>query len=235
MPPPTIPELIALVPPGQERTFPRQIEPTGAEGRFRIVNSSFESGNKPYALKWAQAPEAWLRPRPATRGLSAISLASVDDPQMKFDGRPSELADFYHVDVSLYVLSPKTFGVLKELDPAAVESRPVKVKILDGAGGAELYWAVVPTRVLEATDLSRTSMVVKHDEFLPGQFNYKVHAADGYTLIDDVPSDVHAFVQDWSADWLWSEQLLAGCEAGGVTGLEARHPSGLQTKPTLYL
>lgn len=145
--------------------------------------------------------------------------------ELSFDGRVDQLADFYPIAQGPFFVSGKLLDLILKYDADAIDYRKEEVASTDGFTE---FFIVVPRRVIDGVDLDKTTVQV-YDDNLAGTFVRRVKFPDGMVFSSAVPSEVHAF-WDWhSRNWLWSRELFGICAQAGVRGIggvkaDARDP-----------
>jgi hypothetical protein len=159
-------------------------------------------------------------PTPQRKNWEYRSLATLQDHHIKHDGRAEWMADFYRLGTSVFLVSDKVLQLILERDPKAVEMRQASIKG-DHASEIGPYWVVMPLRVFDAVDISKSSVLLKRPELLRGTGKFVTHInyGKGYVIRDDLPPEVCCFCEEFKGNWYWHRDLIQAAAAAGARGL----------------
>jgi uncharacterized protein DUF1629 len=221
--PKTVEDLKALVPKGESKLFPkRQAPPTGASA-FYMINTT---GEFLYALPdWLNRPDISQMPRgPGWLG-DPIPLSGVEEPNLLFNDKHETPGDYYSMGSDTHLLSSRLANLTREVDPDFGELRAVKLAFASGRAPAECFMAL-PTRVIDAVDISRTDVHIESANVPEGSDRYVVHVRYGksFVLRDDELAGVQTFVEPHRRRWLWRRELFDRAKDAGCVGLRGVNP-----------
>lgn len=215
--------------PGEKREHVRSVAPSGAEGRFWVVA---QNGDTFGSVQWVNDD---TRPSYLPQ-FPIIEMADLPTPILQVDLRESALGDFYRVSPHLYVFRSTIVDCIRELDANAIEFRRAEAR---GVGKGLEFCLVMIRREMDAIDINKTNLTLHYKKILPDREIYGkrvYYHPTGFCLRDDIPSNVHCFVEPYGAMLLLSNELMARLAATGVRGLHARHPTAGETGVTgMYL
>lgn len=167
-------------------------------------------------------PDAVQWPTPNRGRWSYRSLDSLGDYHIKHDGRAEWMSDFYRVGTTVFLLSDKLLQLILTRDPKAVEVRTATIKG-DYASEIGPYSVVMPLRVFDALDITRSSVQVKRPETVRGSGKFVTHVdyEQGYVFRDDLPTDVCCFFEEFGSKtgWYWRRDLIEAAASVGARGL----------------
>lgn len=210
--------LIDQTPPGGRVVHERVDNALEEPQRFVFVRRNFEYIDP--AFTWNNAPEPTEIPRAPGRGLPGRPIDGLIKCELAFDGNADQLADFYPIAQGPFFVSGKLLDLMLRYDADAIDFRKEEVSTKDGVVD---FFIVVPKRVIDGVDLDRTTVQV-YDDNLAGTFVRRVKFPNGMVFSSAIPSEVHAF-WDWhSKNWLWSREFFGACDQAGVRGV-----SGVKT------
>jgi hypothetical protein len=222
--PRTIEDLIALVPQGDARTFKAAV-PLAGWGRFVEVTYNWDCGDP---VAWHNRPAFEMLPWSGSREKRRIGLASLEQPNLTYDGDIRHLADFYSVaSGDPYVISEQLLAVIDAMDPQSLEVRPVIVQGRDGAADMNM---VMSNRLIAAIDPEQCDVAIKWALFHTDWMR-SVRFPAGVAFTSDIADTTHQFHDlDLPARWLWSRELVARAKAAGIRGITALRPGGLASE-----
>lgn len=214
-------DLLAEVPLHMLRTFPAQRTPDNLpDGAYLDVrmNGYYD---------WEFVPEPQLSdedgpaPRPATYGLSYVSLSALKNDPVIFDGKAAKLFDFYDRS-GWFFLSDRLYRFIRDRDPQAMESAPYSVRTR-GSSQTHQYWAVIPSRVLSALDPASTDVEIEHKAMGDSSIKH-VRFSGGCRFRESVTAGVPTFVDYYTRRWMWSDALFKEVKAGGFRNIRGVMP-----------
>jgi len=208
-----IDDLLRQVPEGQARLFERPIKDV-VEKRFFSVHMNWEYN--PGRLIWHNEVPFEQAPWVGSRSLPRRPIWALPQPDVTFKGPSKQIVDFYALGgEQAFFISTKLVRLIEELDPGSLDIRPIAIKAKDGVVD---YNIVMPARVLEAVDPSRTDIVVK-DKNYAGQWIRSVEFPGDVVFRDEALVGVHSFADIDVRGWYWSRELIDAAKAVGVKGL----------------
>lgn len=95
------------------------------------------------------------------------------------------------------------------------------------------FYLVMMKRRLDAIDITKSNLILHHKKILPNKDIYGklvYYLPSGFCVRDDIPGDIHCFVEPYGGQLLFSTELFACLRSAGVHGLHARHPTIGDTK-----
>lgn len=207
---------------GSEHVTYRRTAPQSLETRYY---RPAKMGDYDYVPYFANRPSDDEYPTPARGNFPYVSLASMGEIRLEFrEYGNRRLASFYNTwSRGLYLLSNPMLEVLLHHDPHAVEV--VTPHMIDPEGvPMHGYTVVMPSRVIDAADITRTDISVFRYERPPsvGRSVAFARYESGLMLRDDV--DAPTFVDEHSALWFWSLDLIKEVAAAGIRGVRFIHP-----------
>lgn len=214
-------DLIALVADNQRVTFRGRASGSEIEQTFFKVSEMGGYINHGLPMIIPQ-PDALRWPTPKRRDWSYRSLASLGDYHIKHPGPAEWMADLYRIGTAIFLVSDKLLRVIKERDPEAVETRRATI-VGPHASDIRPYSLVMPLRVLDAVDISKSSVWLKRPETVRGSGKFVTHVSyeKGYVFRDDLPRDVSCFFEEFgdNAGWYWHRDLIEAAADAGVRGV----------------
>lgn len=223
-------QLLDGLAPGEKREHVRSVPPSGAEGRFWMIAPRGEIS--PASLEWMNdAPWPSFDPRQKP----FVTMEELEQPILQGHPEESEIGDLYHIQTHIYLLSSKIVECIQTLDPEAVDVRKAETHGIEP--GREFFLALLKRR-FDAIDASRTNLVLDNRKLLPNKEIYRktVLFPNGFCLREDIPQNVHCFVEIYCGSLLFSGELISCIRDAGVTGVYARHPTTDETRvPENYL
>ena len=211
----TIGEMLEQTPEGVTRFFEAPIQ-GATESRFAFVAFNHEYS---YPIEWEEGLPFSDMPRIRARDCDGISLAALPEPEIFATCRMNRLVDFYERN-RMFLISNRLRDVFEQLDPGSLECRPVVIRAKDGVINFNL---ALPTRILEAVDLSRTDVRIKSTQV--GKHWVKdVQFPNSVVFCDEELNEIHNFTDIDMPYWLWSRELIAAAKMAGVKGLYAKFP-----------
>ena len=154
------------------------------------------------------------------------SLASMGEIKIEFKSYQGSLrlASFYSGwATGLYLISDDLLDVVLRFDPDGLE---IATPSIVGECGAKLegYRVVMPTRVIDATDITRTDIAVQRYVRRPevGPSVSIVDYGHGPVLRDDISAPT--FVETYGGQWFWSLEIIHAVVAAGIRGIRFVHP-----------
>jgi hypothetical protein len=215
----TIADLTLLVPNGQRREFRRRENPTGNEPAFYRITTAGEYQNQPL---WENVIAVEHRPRPKGRVGGPVPLSNVGPFHFSVNAQRSDLADLYPVSPGIFLVSHSLAELLRELDPASVETAPADI-VLPGGAIARDFKVVMPLRILDAVDTARSDVIVARDEIIKDTNEYvlRVSTPDGFIVRGDLDPTILSFVELHLGKWWWREDLVRCAQRLGLRGLRA--------------
>jgi hypothetical protein len=214
-------DLLAEAPLHMRRTFPAQrTSDNMPDGAYLEVymNGYYD---------WEYVPELELRddegpaPRPATYLQRYIPLSALQKGPVVFEGEEANLFDFYARN-GWFFLSDRLHRFILDRDPHAIESAPYTVR----ARGSRLkhqYWAVIPSRILNALDPTSTDIEIHHKAM--GDSSIKqLSFSGGCRFRESVTVGVPTFVDFYTRTWMWSDALFKEAKAEGFGNIRGVMP-----------
>lgn len=160
------------------------------------------------------------RPTPKRKNRTYQALSSLGEVEVAFDGDPNWMSDLYRLLPTLYFVSERLLNLLREIDPSGFEAIEPRTT---GKHSSDIgpHWLVMPTRVFDAIDISKSNVEVLRSAIYRGadKFVTEVHYAPGYVFRADLTSEVPCFLEEFSGDWFWHESLIRAASEKGIRGL----------------
>jgi hypothetical protein len=219
-PPPSarcVRDLTLLVQDNQRVLFRRVREPDGREPPFyrvqtsgmysnnglpKALNLPFENGPTPKRLIWDYKP-----------------LSSLTEIKLTFAGDPKRMSHLYRLNTALHLVSDQLLELIQEFDPHAVEISKAQ---MTGKRGSKLplYWVVMPRRVFDSVDITKSNIQVRRPEVLEGTGRYvtHVHYPKGF-VFSEMPSDVGCFMEEFKGGWYWHKRLILKAAESDLRGM----------------
>jgi len=219
MPKLTIEEMIEQVPEGQARTF----EPSAEPGEERYLKVSQNWDYNPGRLTWLNPLPLTASPWLGTREHPRISVSTLPVPDVRYAGPADEVVDLYSTGSHAVFISDKLFRLIEQIDPGSLEHIEFQLYAEDGLLP---FHAVMPSRVLEAVDTSRTTVRIQ-DETIGRRSFRKVRFPEGIVFDDDVLQGVTSFSDLDVPGWYWSKDLIAEAKSHGIRGLIGGSPASV--------
>ena len=214
----TIREMIEQVPEGQAQTFEPSIADPGEE-RYLKVSQNWDYF--PERMEWLNYPSFTSAPWLGTRNTARISVSTLARPNVRFKGPSEQVVDLYSTGSHAFFISDKLFRLIEEMDPGSLEHIEFEFRAKDGVLP---FHAVMPSRVLEAIDTSRTTVRIEFDN-LGGRYFRQVGFPEGIVFDNDVLQGVSLFTDLDAHGWYWSKDLIAEAKSQGIRGLVAHSPA----------
>lgn len=216
--------LLDSLAPGEKREHLRTTKPTGTEGRFWEVHSIGEI--EPGSLQWVND-----NPRPSYNPkFPIVTMDQLEQPIFEADLEESPVGDFYNLNNELYFLRSTIVECILSLDPDGIEARKAETRGVEP--GWEFYLVRMKRR-LDAIDISKTNLILEYKKVLTTKEIYGkrvYYPPSGFCLREDIPADIHCFVEPYAGRLLFSTELISCLRSAGVNGLYARHPTTGETK-----
>jgi hypothetical protein len=211
----TIGDMVKRVPQGQSQLFTRTSADPGEEHYFQVRQSwDYE----PARLEWRNLPPLVQAPWAGTRKKARAALATLPPPDVVFMGPAKDVVDFYTAVSHAFFVSDPLFRLIDGIDLDSLEH----VEFLLRAEDAEIpFHLVMPARVVEAVDTSRTTILVK-DDGKDGIYFRRVRFPDGIAFDNDALQGAASFSDLDAPGWYWSKALLEQAQAHGIRGLYAQ-------------
>lgn len=212
-------DLLPLVGDSQRVLFCGQKKLAGTEPPLLRVSSmgGYVNHGLPKLVPW---PDILERPTPKRRSFAYRSLSSLGEPTVEFNGNPKWTSDLYQLGSSVFLVSDKLLSLLTESSSDALEV--IRPRIVgERAGKIGTYWIVMPTHVLDAVDVSKSCILIRRPEIVPGSRKFVTHVnyIKGFVFREDIPSHVSNFVDEFTSDWFWHLDLIRRVRGAGVRGL----------------
>lgn len=223
-------DLIREVPDGETRVFTRTFDPVGTEPPFYRVTTA---GEYPESPRWDNAIPLNDRPRPAINEWPYVRLGTAGEFQLSINASGSEIADIYKVATGLYLVSGKLLSLLDRVDPSAFERASARMHLSTGEIVHD-YSVVMPSRVVDAVDTSKTDVTITRTESPEGSRRYVTHVryALGAVMRPEM-SDAPTFLRRYGAKWYWREDVVLAAVETGARGLRAVFCSDLARRPEI--
>lgn len=218
MPKLTISQMIQQVPEGQAQTFERSILEPGEE-RYLLVSQNWDYF--PNRLDWANVRSGGNAPWLGTRHKARISVSTLPPPDVSFEGPSEDVVDLYSTGSHAFFISDKLFRLIEAMDPGSLDHIEFELRAGDGRF---LFHAVMPSRVLEAIDTSRTTVRIE-DRNLGGSYFREVGFPEGIIFDNDSLQGVASFSDLDAHGWYWSKHLIAKAKSQGIRGVVAHSPA----------
>ena len=204
---------------GEVKTFTREIEPTGSEPAFYYVGQSGEYSESPI---WVGGPPLEAKPTVEAYGRPRRSLAGYANLEFRFRGTQEQIADINRVGVGLYFISQRVHRLLRSRGENSYESTDCLVRFTDGSESHE-WLLILPSRVIEAIDLNKTTVIAQRLEITPGSglFTTQSYFPSGVVFRDDLYPEIQTFVDQYEPYWFWRKDLVVAAVDAGVRGLLA--------------
>lgn len=216
----TIAEMIEQVPEGQAKTFERSISEPGEE-RYLKVSQNWEYD--PGRLTWLNPLPLTASPWLGTRDVPRTPVSTLPPPDVRFQGPAEEVVDLYSTGSHAVFISDKLFRLIERIDPGSLEHIEFQLYAEDGLLP---FHAVMPSRVLEAIDTSRTTVRIQDEKIGRRSFR-KVRFPEGIVFDDGVLQGATSFSDLDVPGWYWSKDLIAEARSHGVRGLIAGSPASV--------
>lgn len=214
----TIAEMIEQVPEGQPRTFERSITEPGEE-RYLKISQNWDYF--PERKNWLNDPSGSGSPWLGTRAKPRVSVSTLPTPDVSFEGPSEQVVDLYSTGSHAFFISDKLFRLIEDMDPGSLEHIPFELRASDGALP---FHAVMPSRILEAIDTSRTTVRIDFQD-LGGEYFRKVRFPQGIVFDNDALQGVATFTDLDAHGWYWSKDLIAEAKSRGIRGIAAHSPA----------
>lgn len=229
-----IERLLAELAPGETRAIsPKFAQPES--GRFFCVAQRGEIDM--LLMHWLDRPDRvdpLSMPRPTIDSpyrQAGISLESLPPPRFEFEGRAKDLGHMYRWGPAVLV-SELIFSAMRSLDPYGFEYRVANVA---GLPPGQRYYLTMLLRAYDFLDIDRSDLICQSYRVYGEVFQKWVYFdKGGYTVRADVPASTHLLYNPFSADQLWSSELLDRAIATGVTGIYAHLPHRRQAEDWRY-
>jgi hypothetical protein len=216
----TIREMIEQVPQGQVQAFEPSILEPGEERYFRVwQNWDYH----PERLKWLNSLPLEEAPWLGSRHKARIPVSALPPPDVRFEGPSDQVVDFFSTGSDVFFISEKLFRLIEEMDPGSLEHTKFELRAEDGALP---FHAVMPSRVLEVVDTSRTTVRIE-DEDLAGQYLRSVRFPKGVVFDNAALEGVSSFSDLDAHGWYWSKDLIAEAKSRGIRGIAAASPASV--------
>jgi len=183
--------------------------------RFLALRRNFDYF-KPRLL-WENEPEWEKKPCAPSRGRKFVDMNSLPSAELRFEGKPKQLADIYHLNDGALFISKKLLSIVLDMDPEALTWRQ---ETLDVKGAPVEFFMVMPGRVLSAVDVDRTTIRIQ-DKPLADIYVRSVGFPADTFFQEDIDNSVHVFWDYEFKNWLWSRNLIEKCKYLGVRGVNA--------------
>lgn len=207
---------------GSEHITYRRTAPQSLETRYY---RPAQMGDYVYVPSFVNRPSLEKHPTPARGNFSYQPLASIGEIHLEFrEYGNRRLASFYSGwGAGLYLLSNPLLEILLNHDPHAVEVLTPCMTDPDGIP-IEGYTVVMPERVIDAADITRTDISVFRYERPPsvGRSVAFARYESGLMLRDDI--DAPTFLDEHGGVWFWSLDLIKEVAAAGIRGVRFVHP-----------
>jgi hypothetical protein len=130
------------------------------------------------------------------------------------------MADLYRVGIDLFLVSERLLRLIVDRDASAVETRKTTFQGKH-ASAIGPYWLAMPMRVLDAVDITKSSVWLRRPETVVGSGKFVTHVAyqKGYVFRRDISSDVFCFVDEFTGGWFWHRDLIEAAADIGARGL----------------
>lgn len=212
---PSIAEMLAALPPGEQRVYPPAVQPTDDHLRFFEVH---HYGIGIPGLYWADLTTLPAKPFSGNRLRPATGIDIGREYVAQLEGRAADIGDFYTTDSDVYFLSPRLVELIDSIDAGAIVHRPARVIAED----REIdFFAVMPARVIEAVDPQGTEVTINGTVFPSGKSFAKASFESDINFRSDIPPEVHAFRDPDLYFWHWSGSLLEMAKKQGMRGIYA--------------
>lgn len=222
-------ELNSLLP-GEVRVHEARIKEFREECRFFKVGALGEALEHHPGWMNEPKPEAIpsRTPRPLIPHLPElphVSLSVLEPPVFWFGGSEREFGHLYRFGWAALIAEPLLECILA-VDRDAIEF--VSVTVVDGDTGdvrmdLPKCFLVMPLLAIDCIDPERSSVQLSFLEPLPGITKpMRKCAFEEYVVRNDIPSGMHIFSNVFSADLIFSNELLELARKAGVWGISAR-------------
>ncbi|HYD72367.1 MAG TPA: DUF1629 domain-containing protein [Candidatus Binatia bacterium] len=217
----TVADLVAAAQGSERITYRRTAEPQNPSRYY----SAKQMGDYVYVPDFLNRPDTLDQPRPKRKTFHHKSVDSIGPIRIQFrDYGNRRLAPFYSGwSSSMYLVSDALLNVLRRFDPDGFESALPR---LSDADGEEMhgYTVVMPTRVIDAVDIMRTTVVVERHTRAPeiGPSYTLVRYESGPDFRDDVVAPT--FVEEYRPGWYWRLEIVRAVVHAGIRGLYFAHP-----------
>lgn len=206
----TIREMIEQAPEGQAQTFERSIADPGEERYLKVSqNWNYDPGR----LEWLNYPSFEDAPWFGTQRKPRISVSTLARPNVRFKGPSEQVVDLYSTGSHAFFISDKLFRMIEGMDPGSLEHIGFELRAKDGLLP---FRAVMPSRVLEAIDTRRTTVLIKDEG---------VRFPEGIVFDNGVLQGVSSFADSDALGWYWSKDLIAEAKSQGIRGISAASPA----------
>lgn len=197
----------------------------GTDAHFFRVYQSWDYA--PGRLDWTNKEQAFI----GSRRVARDPLSDISVPKLTFDGPVADVVDFYDPNNELSFVSRSLIDLFEELDPGSLE---VVETMIEARDGVVEYFAVLPSRVIEAIDVRRTEIVIR-DLNLAGEFIPELTCPEGVVFDEAALADIQNFCDLDIGGWYWSATMLLAAEKRGVKGLYAKNISARKKRKFIRL
>lgn len=158
-------------------------------------------------------------PTPKRRSWSYRALASLGDIEVEFNGDPNWMADLYRLNTTLYLVSESIVNLILECDASAVEVSKPRI-VGKHASRIAPYWVVMPCRVVDAVDITKSNVEVRRPAVYRGASRYVTHVyyRPGFAIRSQ-PAETSCFLEEFSGDWFWRKSMIEAAAKQGIRGL----------------
>jgi hypothetical protein len=211
----TISKMVGQVPEGGRRVFERSVKDAPEERFFRVWQNW---DYKPGRLEWLNSPPIEDAPWLGTSKKKRIGVETIPTPDVQFKGPSKDVVDFYGTGNHAFFISDALFRLIDEVDPGSLDHVAFFVRARDG----DLpFHAVMPRRVIDAIDLSRTTVLVA-DENYHGHWSRTVSFPDGIIFDERLLHGIESVSDLQQPGWYWSKELIELAKERDIRGLYAR-------------
>lgn len=188
----------------------------GGEERYFLVHQSWDYD--PARLEWRNRPGLMQSPWAGSRTKPRVPLATVPPPEVSFAGPAKELIDLHTAGAHAFFISDPLFRLIEGVDPGSLEHVEFRLRASDSQVP---FHIVLPDRVVEAIDTSRTTVLIK-DEGSDGSYFRRVRFHDGIRFDNEALQGASSFSDLYAYGWYWSKDLIELAKRHGIRGLYAQ-------------
>jgi hypothetical protein len=228
---PLLKAIMALAP-GETRVLQAtSSDPPPGHARFLKISgtSRYAQGfvrweNKPF-FEFGRPPPP--RPPFLLTGKSAVPFSTLEQkPILVSIDESDRPIPHIHLFGLVYLITQQVLDSLLALDPDSIDILPVDI---DEPPLPTQFYLCIFVRAMDPVDTRYTTVEILN-EALPGNndpvYIRKCHCHTGYTVRDDIPSNIHAIWNGLNGDLLFSRELIGHMRAHGVVGVNARKTEG---------
>ena len=170
--------------------------------------------------QWTNIPHMLEHPAPKNRNRDRISLNTVDEPIFEVEKTKHPLVDFYQITRQVYLISDNLRNIITDVESTAVDC--IEVGFPDFTPSKK-YWLCMPEILLEAVDVSRSSVGVIYHKVVD-RYVRRIYFPSGVIFDPNVTQGVSNFTDLDCHGWFWSRELARRAQAEGIKGISFARP-----------